>query len=150
MVAVVTNNRNGTVGQPLEEIGTTADDLIAWMTSTPDFKIVEAPHPATVGDITGTQLTLVTSETADWGQEGCDVAPRCVAILTDPKHWGGNYVGISGVEPMQIFVGDLPYDGGHTLVIAQSAEDVDDLRAANDESRPILNSLRLPDTFTAN
>ena len=60
MVPVVTNNRSGKVGQPLKGVGTTADALVKWLTSTSDFAIVDKPKTATVGDgVKGKQLTLV-------------------------------------------------------------------------------------------
>jgi hypothetical protein len=66
MVAVVTNNRSGKAGQPLKGVGSTADALVKWLTSTSDFAILAKPKTVTVGDgVKGKQLTVTTSNSAN-------------------------------------------------------------------------------------
>ena len=90
MAAVVTNNRDQTVGQVRDDIARTSDALLAWLTTTTDFTILEQPGEVTMGDsIQGTQLTLGVSDTANFAWDDCPDNPRCAAILTDPVHWGG-------------------------------------------------------------
>ena len=152
MVPVVTNNRSGKVGQPLKGVGTTADALVKWLTSTSDFAILDKPKTATVGDgVKGTQLTLTTSDRANFGWDDCPDNPRCAAILKDPRHWGGNFYAIGGAEVSRIFVTTLHYpDGDHTFFVTLDAVSADDLAAFADEAQPIIDSLRLPATYFPN
>ena len=73
MVVVVTNNRSDKVGQPLKGVGSTADALVKWLTTTSDFAILAKPKTVTFGDgVKGKQLTLTTSNIGD-----CPDNPHC-------------------------------------------------------------------------
>ncbi len=152
MRAVITHNRHFRAGRVDAHIGPTAQQLLDWLTHTPDFTVVSAPTPTTVGaSVPGTQLTLVVSSTANFGWDDCPDNPRCAAILTDPKHWGGNFFAIGGDETARIFIATLHYpEGAHTLFITLDAPDQHQLATLAAAAQPIIDSLRLPEHFTDN
>jgi hypothetical protein len=152
MVAVVTNNRKKTVGHVDQRVGTTANDLVLWLTGTSDFAILEKPKTVGIGDgVKGTQLTLTTSRTANFAWDDCPDNPHCVALFTDPGHWNGNFYAIGGPEVSRIFVTSLHYpDGDHTFWVTLDAKNPDDLAKFADEAQPIIDSLRLPTTYVVN
>jgi len=151
LVAVVTNNRSGRVGEPDKGVGSTAAALVDWLTSTSDFSLVGKPKTVAVAGVEGKQLTLTTSATANFGWNDCPDNPRCAAILTDPKHWGTNFYAIGGSEISQIFVTALHYRGGdHTFFVTLNSPSAAGLKALADRAQPIVDSIRLPAAYVAN
>ena len=151
MAAVVTNNRTSTVGQPLAGVARTAPALKSWLTTTSDFAILAKPKPATVGNgVKGDELTLTTSRTANFALDDCPDNPHCVAILTDPVHWGSNFFAIGGKEVARIFVATLPYPGNHTFFVVLDSVNPVDLAEFATEAQPIIDSLGLPASFNDN
>lgn len=152
MAAVVTNNRHRTVGQVRDDVGRTAEDLLGWLTKTPDFEVVSRPVRTTVGSsIPGTQLTVTSSKTANFALKDCPDNPRCAAILTDPAHWGDNFFAIGGAEVARVFVASVTYaDGDHTFLVTLDSPNPAALRRFAVEAEPIIRSLRLPTTFVSN
>jgi len=152
MRAVVTHNRHHTVGEVRKDVGPGAEQLLDFLTRTSDFSVVSAPAATTVGDsIRGTQLTLNVSRTANFAWNDCPDNPRCAAILTDPKHWGGNFFAIGGDETARIFVATVHYrDGDHTLFVTLDAPDRPQLAKLASEAQPIIDSVRLPTSFINN
>jgi hypothetical protein len=152
LVPVVPNNRSGKAGQPLKGVGTTADALVKWLTSTSDFAILAKPKTVTIGDgVKGKQLTLTTSKHANFADKGCPANPRCAAIFTDPDHWFGEFYAIGGNEVSRIFVTTLHYpEGDHTFFVTLDAPSAHDLAPFASEAQPIIDSLRLPSTYVAN
>jgi hypothetical protein len=152
LVAVVTHNRSGKVGQPDKGVGSTADALVRWLTSTSDFTVVAEPKTVTVGQgVEGKQLTLTTSASANFGWDDCPDNPRCAAILIDPNHWGPNFYAIGGTEVSRIFVTTLHYPGGdHTFFVTLDATSAGDLAKLAAEAQPIIDSLKLPATYVEN
>jgi hypothetical protein len=152
MAAVATHNRSGKVGKPLKGVGRTADALVNWLTGTSDFAILAKPKTLTVGDgVKGRQLTLTTSDSANFGWDDCPANPHCVAIFTDPNHWGNNFYAIGGEEVSRIFVATLYYpEGDHTFFVTLGAASADDLAALAEKAQPIIDSLRLPATYFVN
>lgn len=152
MVAVVTNNRSDKVGQPLKGVGSTADALVKWLTNTSDFAILAKPKTVTIGDgVKGKQLTLTTSNTANFAWDDCPVNPHCAAIFTNPGHWDSNFYAIGGAEVSRIFVTTLHYpEGDHTFFVTLDAVSASDLAAFASEAQPIIDSLRLPGAYFAN
>ena len=152
VVAVVTNNRSGKVGKPLKGVGSTADALVKWLTSTSDFAILAKPKTVTVGDgVKGKQLTVTTSGSADFAWDDCPYNPHCAAIFTNPGHWGSNFYAIGGDEVSRIFVTTLHFpEGDHTFFVTLNAVSASDLAAFVSEAQPIIDSLRLPASYFAN
>jgi hypothetical protein len=152
MSAVVTNNRTGTVGQPLTNVGMSATAIMKWLTTTSDFAILNEAKSVTIGNgIKGVQLTLTTSNTANFDFTDCPDSPHCVAIFTDAGHWGGNFYAIGGAEVSQIFVAALEFpSGNHTFYVVLDAKDSVDLAQFASEAQPIIDSLVLPITYVNN
>lgn len=152
MSAVVTHNRDQKVGQVRDDVGSTAKELLNWLTTTADFSILSKPTGITVGSsIEGTQLTLVVSETANFGWDDCPDNPRCAAIFTDPRHWGSNFYAIGGDEAARIFIATVHYpDGDHTFFVTLDCPNQDELARFATDAEPIISSLRQPVRFTAN
>ncbi|HLY14178.1 MAG TPA: hypothetical protein VKR24_07485 [Candidatus Limnocylindrales bacterium] len=151
MVAVVTNNRAGTVGQPLAGVDRTEPALVSWLTKTKDFEILAKPKPVTVAGIKGDQLTLTTSATANFAFSDCPDNPRCSALFTDPEHWGPNYFAIGGKEVARIFAATLPYESRqHTFFVVLDSISPEDLTAFATEAQPIIDSLGLPASYVDN
>jgi hypothetical protein len=148
----VTNNRAGKVGTVLPSVGRTAAALLAWVTSTPDFQILSAPAARTAGDsIAGTELTVGVSGTANFADSDCPDSPRCAAFFTDPTHWDNGFYAIGGDEVARIFIAaaDFP-QGDHTFFITLDCPTKADLAEFAPIAEPIIASLRLPATYTAN
>jgi hypothetical protein len=152
IAAVVTNNRSGTVGEVLDNVGRTADALLDWLTTTKDFAILAKPTGVTVGDsIKGTQLTLGVSNTANFAWDDCPDNPRCAAIFTDPRHWGSNFYAIGGDEVARVFIATVHYpDGDHTFLVTLDAPNENELVTLAADAEPIIQSLRLPARYTDN
>jgi hypothetical protein len=152
VAAVVTNNRAGTVGRVLTGVGTTASDLVNWLTTTSDFAILAKPRSTTVGnDVKGVQLTLTTSNTANFAWNDCPNTPHCVAIFTKPGYWGTGFYGIGGPGVSRIFVATLHFPtGDHTFFVVLDAVSVTDLPRFATEAQSIIDSLIVPSTFAQN
>jgi hypothetical protein len=152
LAAVVTNNRDGKVGSALPNVGRTADALIAWVTSTTDFKVVSAPKARTVGDsIKGMEMTVGVSTTANFGDPDCPDNPRCAAFFTDPLHWGTTFYAIGGDEVARIFIGTVHYpDGDHTFLVTLDTPNKAELATFAPIAEPIIASLTLPTVYEAN
>jgi hypothetical protein len=152
LAAVVTNNRDGNVGSVLPNVGRTADALIAWVTSTTDFKILSAPATRTIGDsITGTEMTVGVSTTADFGDSDCPDNPRCAAFFKDPIHWGDEFYAIGGDEIARIFIATAHFpEGDHTLFVTLDVVNSAELAEFAPIAEPIIQSLRLPATYMDN
>jgi hypothetical protein len=152
LAPVVTNNRDGTVGQVLEDGGRSRDDVLRWLTTTSDFEVVEGPKQVSVGaSIQGTLLVLRASDTANFGDDGCPDNPRCAAIFTDPRHFVDDFYAIGGDELARIFIASAHYlQGDHTLFVVLDAPNHKALDKLAVDAQPILNSLRLPATYTDN
>jgi len=152
MAAVVTHNRNKKVGHVRPDVGRSAEDLLDWLTTTSDFSVLSKPASVTYGpSITGTQLTIGVSETANFAWDDCPDNPRCAAILTDPEHWGTNFYAIGGDEVSRIFIGTVHYpEGDHTLFITLDTPNQDELATFARQAEPIIRSLRVPSRYTDN
>ena len=88
LLPVETNNRDGSVGKPMLDADATADGIVEWLTTLSDVDILEGPTNVTFGDgIEGVELTLTTSNTADFAEPDCPDNPHCVALFTDIQHW---------------------------------------------------------------
>jgi hypothetical protein len=149
LAAVVTNNREQTVGDVRDDIGRTSDALLEWLTTTTDFTILAQPEQVIVGDsIKGTQLTLGVSGTANFATDDCPDNPRCAAIFTDPKHWGNGFYAIGGDEVARIFIATAAFpDGDHTFFVTLDAPSQERLVKLAADSEPIIESLRLPASY---
>jgi hypothetical protein len=152
LAAVVTHNRDQKVGQVRDDVGVTAKELLDWLSTTSDFSILSKPARVTAGSsITGTQLTLAVSETANFAWDDCPDNPRCAAIFTDPRHWGSNFYAIGGDQVARIFIATVNYpDGDHTLFITLDSPNRDELARFATAAEPIIQSLQLPVRFTDN
>ncbi|MEO6351073.1 MAG: hypothetical protein ABIP53_10525 [Candidatus Limnocylindrales bacterium] len=159
MVAVVTNHRGEDGGQPLAGVGSDREAIVTWLTTLSDVEILDGPEDITVGHgITGTQLTLRTSDTANFGWDDCPENPRCVELLTDPLHWRSNVTvkyqpfTILGEQTLRIFVATIPFDDGpdHTLYVTLVVPKASDLDAFTEAAQPIIDSLTAPDVYVAN
>jgi hypothetical protein len=146
MAAVVTNNRTGTVGKVLSGVGTTASDLLTWLTTTSDFAILAKPKSTTLGNgVKGYQLTLTTSNTANFDWNDCPDTPHCVAIFTKPGYWGSGFYAIGGAGVSWIFVAPLHLaSGDHTFFVVLDVVNIHDLPKFALEAQPIIDSLIVP------
>jgi len=152
LVAVAPGKLNGPAGATLPNVGRTADALITWLTTTPDFKVLSGPTDRTVGgSIAGKELTVVTSDTANFGDPGCPDNPRCAAFFTDPDHWNGDFYAIGGDEQARIFIATMHFpDADHVLFVTLECLNADELAKFAPIAEPIIASLRLPATFLGN
>jgi hypothetical protein len=150
--AVVTNNRAGTVGHPLTNVGMTATAILKWLTTTSDFAILAKASSVTVGNgVKGVQLTLTTSNTANFDFSDCPDNPHCVAIFTDATHWGSNFYAIGGAEVSRIFVAAVQFPtANHTFYVVLDATNTADLAQFGPEAQPIIDSLVLPTEYVNN
>jgi hypothetical protein len=128
----------------LNNVGTTPDALISWLTSNPDFLVVAQPTPATIGaGIKSTSLVVGISNTAQYGDPGCPPNPRCADLFTKPGLWGDAY-GIGGDEEVRLYLATIKVGGQpHTFLVALDGANDADLAHLANEVAPIINSVRL-------
>jgi hypothetical protein len=148
MAAVTTNNRRQTTGELRNDVGRTADELIAYLTTSEDFTILAPPESVTLsGTLDGIQLTLTVSDTADFGDTDCPFDPKCADILTDPIHWDGPW-GIGGDEAATIIISTINDGiGDHTLFVVLDASSQTNLARLTIAAEPIIHSIQLPPEF---
>ncbi len=152
MKAVITHNRDKKVGQVDKSVGDTAEELIHWLTTTSDFRILASPTPVSLGpSVKGTQVTLDISDTANFAWNDCPVNPRCAAIFTDPLHWGDGFYAIGGPEVAQISIGTVHYpDGDHTLFVTLDCPNPAALKKFAPHAEAIIKTLKPPAKYTQN
>ena len=151
MAAVVTNNRNQRLGQIRSDVGTTAEELTTYLTTSDDFAILVPPEEVTIaGSMKGTQFTFQVSDTADFADPDCPFNPKCADILTHPLYWEGAW-GIGGEATARIFVTTIGYpEGDHTFFIVLDAPDPDRLADLADAAEQVIQSLELPAEYIVN
>jgi hypothetical protein len=126
-------------GTVLNTVGKTANALVAWLTSNPDFRVIASPAPATIGvGIMMTTLVVGVSSTAQYGDSSCPANPRCADLFTKPE-WTVPY-GIGGDEEARLYIAGV----AHTFFVVLDATNDADLAHLASEAAPIINSLRLP------
>lgn len=150
MAAVVTNNREQNLGQRRFDIGTTAEELTTYLTTSDDFVLLTQPENVTVGTVEGTQFTFQVSDTADFDEPDCPFNPKCADILTHPLYWEGAW-GIGGDETVRMFIATVSYpEGDHTFFIVLDAPNQQDLAELAAAAEPVIQSLKLPTAYIVN
>jgi hypothetical protein len=144
LVAVNSSGKNH--GQVAAGVGKSPQDLIKWLTTNPDFKIVSKPAAATVGNVNGTALTFAVSSTAKAPDKGCPAYPHCVEIFTNEVFWGsGNTYGISAPSEERLFLATIHFKGtAHTVLVNLDSQSHSDLLGLMSVSKPVLASFRFP------
>jgi hypothetical protein len=130
----------------LRDVGPSASALVGWITSNPDFEVIDPPRRLTLGrGIKATGLTVQVSHTAQFGDPGCPDNPRCAAFFK-AKSWSRDlFYGIGGDETARMLFATVPFSGkSSTLVIALDAKNPKDLRVLQRAVTPFLDSLALP------
>ncbi|MEO8572124.1 MAG: hypothetical protein ABI553_10550 [Chloroflexota bacterium] len=149
--AVVSNHRSAPEGTLLKEVAGTPDAILGWLTTNPDFAVIEQPMPATIAGMSGTVLTVGVSKSADFGEPDCPSNPRCADFFSDPAHWGTVPYGVGGAGPLRLFMTSLPYPAGdHLFAVVWEGSSTTDLQAFATLTQPILDSIHVPDRFVSN
>jgi len=150
--AVVSNHRSAKEGTLVKEVAGTPEAIVEWLTTNPDFTVIEQPKPATIAGMSGTVLAVGVSETADFGEPDCPSNPRCADFFTDPAHWGSGVFGIGGGDgTLRLFMTTLHYpDGDHLFAVGWQGDTAADMRAFAVPTQPILDSIRVPDRYVSN
>jgi hypothetical protein len=145
-IRAVKSTGPGAGTQILRDVGSSSAALVHWITSNPDFDVVDRPHPVTVGQgITATQVTVQVSHTARSTDPGCPDNPRCAAVFRGPSWSSDLFYGIGGEETVQLLFATVPFAGrSSTLVIALDAMSPSEVLEVRRASQPFLDSLRLP------
>ncbi len=148
---VVSNERSAPFGTLVKEVAGTPAAIVEWLTTYPDYTVLEQPKPATILGMSGTVLAVGVSQTADFGDPDCPWNPRCADIFGDPAHWGPNVYGIGGDETLRLFMTTLRYpDGDHLFAVGWQGITPADLRTFAVLTQPILDSIRVPDRYVSN
>ena len=136
----------------VEGVGTTPEELLGYFTSNTDYEVLSGPDAATTaGGLTGTVITMTTSDTANFGDPDCPDNPHCSAFLRDPIHWGTEFFAIGGDEVVRMFLTSFAAEPKpHTLVIALDAPNQTELERFAAEAKPIIDSVVLPEAFVDN
>ncbi|MFT4109835.1 hypothetical protein [Propionicimonas sp.] len=147
MAAVESNHRAGHVGRRLPDVGTSVKDLVAWLTTNPDFAVVGPPSPAElIPGYPGTRLTIGVSETADFAWDDCPSNPRCAAFFTDPAHWGSNFWAIEGDNVQDLYLADVDSGGEeHVFFVLLYAVDAASLDAFRPRAEELVRTVLLPE-----
>jgi len=149
---IVSSHRTAPAGTVVPAAGATPESIVRWFTTNPDFRVLAAPKAAKLaGGTTGTVLDLGISKTANYGDPDCPGNPRCADLFKDVIHWGNNFYGIGGLEVIRLFVATVEYPtGNHIFLMAMDVPSADALKSFATEAQPIIDSLRLPETWFAN
>jgi hypothetical protein len=132
-------------GTRRDDVGTSPEALIDWLTTNPDFETVTPPAPATLGGTPMTSLTTKVSQSADYGDPDCPFDGRCGDYFTNPDLWGSNSYGIGGDEEVTLYIGTVSFGGtSHTVEVALDAPDHASLERLASAAQPILDSVRFP------
>jgi hypothetical protein len=145
-IRAVKSTGPGAGTQILRTVGPSAAALVHWITSNPDFAVLDRPHPVTVGQgIKATQLTVQTSQTARSTDTGCPANPRCADFFRGESWSGDLFYGIGGEETVQMLFATVPFAGrSSTFVIALDATSPSGALELRRAAQPFLDSLRLP------
>jgi hypothetical protein len=145
-IRAVKSTGAGAGTQLLPGVGPTPSALVSWITSNPDFDVINQPKPVTIGQgIPATQLTVQVSHTARFDNPDCPDNPRCAAFFKGAAWPGDLFYAIGGDETVQMLFATAPFDGRtSTLIIATDAMNPNDLHELQRATQPFLDSLRLP------
>src|SRR5262249_23305883 len=110
-------------GTVLPSVGTSAADLLSWLTTNPDFMVVTQPTATRIARrIPATTLTEGVSASANYDDPGCPANPRCADFFTKPGWWGPNFYGIGYPGEAQISLAAINIRGSeHTLFVTLDA-----------------------------
>jgi hypothetical protein len=128
----------------LKDVGRTPGDLMAWLTSDPDFHILAPPiQVRTVGGIKATRVALVVSRTARYGDPQCPADPRCADLFSRRDH--SEYFSIGGREEIRVDIAAIRIDGRpHTLfVVLDAPAGHAELQRFAALAQPVIDSVRL-------
>ena len=129
----------------LTKVKPTPEGLIGWLTTNPDFTILEKPAATTIAGTPMRTLSLVVSRSARYGDPGCPDNPRCADLFTRPGLWGTNFYSIGGEEEAKLSLGTIRTKGAsHTLIVNLDAPNHAELAKLSAVARPILESIQLP------
>ena len=148
---VATTRRSGLANAIVAEVARTPDAFVKWFTSNSAFAVIEQPKAATIAGTTGTIFAVEVSKSADYGDPGCPSNPRCADLVTDPAHWGPNFLSIGGDSAVRLYVATVTYsDGDHLFAVAWDATSATKLQTFAERTQPIIASIRLPTLYIRN
>jgi len=150
-VRVVTTTRAmGPANEIVDGVARTPDAFVRWFTHNDALTVIEPPVVASIGGTTGVLFSVQVSSAATYGDPECPANPRCADFVTDPAHWGPNFMSIGGDESVRLYVATVPYpDGDHLFAVAWDAPSPAKLRAFVQATQPIVDSIRVPDRYVA-
>jgi len=127
----------------------TADGIEAYWRSDPNL-VVSPSEPATIGDgIPATTFVVTVSPDAAFIDPECPVYPQCADFFTDPRFWDGGVYGIGAPAAVRIYFATIPNGSSrhHLLLVVLEGADEAALEALTEETAPIIQSLRFPESF---
>lgn len=102
-VSAVQSTGSGHGTTVLNQVGKTPDALVQWMTTNPDFTVVDEPARVMIGpDTLAVALTVGVSPRARYGDPGCPANPRCADLFA----LGGDFYGIGGHEQIRLYLAE--------------------------------------------
>ena len=150
-VRVVTTTRAmGPANEIVNGVARTPDAFVRWFTHNDALTVIDPPVASSIGGTTGVLFSVRVSSAANYGDPECPANPRCADFVTDPAHWGPNFMSIGGDESVRLYVATVPYpDGDHLFAVAWDAPTPAKLRAFVQVTQPIVDSIRVPDRYVA-
>ena len=148
-VRVVTTTRAmGPANEIVKAVARTPDAFVKWFTHNDALTVIDPPIASSIGGTTGVAFSVSVSDAAAYGDPECPANPRCADFVTDPAHWGPNFMGIGGDESVRLYVATVPYpDGDHLFAVAWDAPSPAKLRAFVQVTQRIVDSIRVPDRY---
>jgi hypothetical protein len=143
-IAAVINDGSGDLAPGIPR---TAEGLTSFWQEHPDLVVTE-PTPTTIaGGIPASTFVIGISPDAQSGDALCPSNPLCADLFIDPRYWDAPF-GYVAPYVARFYLATIGNgDGEHVLAIILMAADAAALEHLTEEARPMIDSIRLPDTF---
>jgi hypothetical protein len=130
-------------------VAQTEDGLIGFWRRDPNL-VVSQPMPTTIANgIDATTYVISVSRKAQFKDPGCPAYPRCADFFTDPAHWDGGVYGIGAPAEVRLYFATIGSGvDEHLLVIGLEGANARALERLTHDTRPIIDSIRMPSTIT--
>jgi len=134
-------------GQLVPDVPSTTDGLWAYWRDDPNLVVSEQEPTTIAGGLDAVTFTAAVSPDAQFADPGCPVYPRCADMFTDPRYWDGPY-GVGAPAAVRFYMATAMNGGEpYLFVVGLEGEDAAALERLTADAAPIIESIRLPDSF---
>ena len=138
-VSAVQSTGPGAGTTVLDQVGKTPDALVEWLTTNPDFAVVDGPAQVKIGpDTSAVALTVGVSPKARYGDPGCPANPRCADLFS----LGGDFYGIGGHEQIRLYLAEDAAYPDAAFIVALEAPNHRALTHLTELATPVIGSMQ--------